>query len=430
MITRFIYAGDDRRAKGLIYDAQLLLNKLKTEVTLGSLSQLSRSFPLESGDFIKVSSFFGQDTIYIESPFEEVVVIAEKEIEVPFIVRFSFRGSRQERYYLFWDAAKDELFKLTDKVTGEEIEQPVLSDDLRANVIGDAIGTYGSFLDMSNSTFQPGADEMFVRGQERFKRIRFNTGRKNEKQEWDGGVVTFITVGDDVQLVYEYYGDLNVGDPGLQDPETGELYYHVGPDFGAGEVDYFLSHGKVIYSLPNSPDDTIPFWGTKLVNYTAPDDSAISGNMDFIWKTPMPSGNDIVLLNESFVGNSVPGGAEDQLKEVPNFWIDNVSSAITNEGRAVIFEQIVTEKYYENNQTLFIDSTKNTKTEPTYDTFGRIWAQSNVKKIPETEETGEARYDYKLEDFVELNSEEIFRLIKAHSQFVSPDRLFGSLFIA
>jgi hypothetical protein len=122
------FSGDENRARGIIYDARLLLDRLKLEMSFNSLSQLSRSYPLESGDLIRVQSHFGQDSIFIDSPFEEIAAVAERIAIAPFILRISFRGMDNNFYEVYWDAGKDELYALKDS-NGDEVPQPISSSE-------------------------------------------------------------------------------------------------------------------------------------------------------------------------------------------------------------------------------------------------------------------------------------------------------------
>lgn len=144
MSLKVILRGDLVRARSVVPDAQWLLNKLKTEMSFNNLSQLSRTWPLITGDIVRVQSFFGQDVITIESPFPEVAVVAE-EVEIPFIVKFQFEGKHDNKdYEVFWDVIRDELYVLKD-ADGNEIEQPIRAstrEDLSDSLVN------GTFIEM------------------------------------------------------------------------------------------------------------------------------------------------------------------------------------------------------------------------------------------------------------------------------------------
>ncbi len=479
------YIGNIERAESLLDEAQILLTRLRTEMTPNNLTQLARNYPLDGGDFIRVQSFFGQDKIFIESPFEEVDVVEPLEVEELFIVRFRFTGLDGVRYYLFWDAREDELFILINDENGAEIEQPIPEEDL-AKVSGVASGVFDRLRDMSRSEEAPGIDWVETSGGvPEFKKIRLFSLADYQTGEWLGGYTEFIQIDRvknpteriDGQNIYkegdrtwvlgaifpgppDRYGnptefaqgtsydfDLNGQDPGLVDYHTKEFYAlnlpEGGVTIGSEEdlMDYYASHGKVIYALPNDPDNEVAFWGTKRVDYevdieTSLGGRSVSGNIIGTIHSPIEGASSEVIYQNNVtrarysgaVGGNI--GTEFVLsepREIPNFWLDNVSSASTDQGRAVIFEQYIIQKLYEWNGSPFNGPEErfDVTTSPTYDIKARIYVQFDVEETEDPDKADEAVYDYQMDNFVEINSEAIMEMIQSHPQYTPPSRLFA-----
>ena len=471
MSLRVFLQGDTEIAKGFIKDAQWLLGKLKTEMSFNSLSQLARTYVLESGEIVRVQSFFGQDTITIESPFVEPVSVEEEIVEVPFIIQLMFFGSDGYRYYIFWDVDKDILLELTDTTTGEVIEQPIHKDDLDEKVAGIAVGSYEDCEDMKMDEHAPSVDWSETSGGvSSLKKIMlfpFSHYTRVEGDIWLGGYKTTLEltenpgigvyIDDEGRTYYVYFisvvrgrweweedkwfakvisydNDLNGTDAGLHDIHTDDIYTATG--VGYNDRDYYVSHGKVIYALPNLIDDIRGFCATKTVHMDLHSDELsqqhASGRVIGHLYSPFTDEKEL-FYDESFdtyVAHRDPYHV-DALKEISNFWVDNVSAALTREGKAIIFEQTVIERLYEWNGSPFYppDPYYDVKSEPTYGLAGRIWVQKDVEKIEGTDETEEAAYGYQWDNFTEINFPAILELVKAHPKHTGQERLFASMYI-
>ncbi|MCK5617664.1 hypothetical protein KAR91_88180 [Candidatus Pacearchaeota archaeon] len=489
MSLRVFLHGDTEVARAFIEGAQGLLGRLKVEMSFNSLPQLARTYVLESGEIIRVQSFFGQDTITIESPILEVAEISEEEVEIPFIIRLMFYGSDGHRYYVLWNVDENILLELTDTETGEVIEQPIHKNDLDAKVAGIAKGAYADCEDMQMDEHAPSVDWSETSGGvSSLKTIRLFPFAGHHQPPgaptmisssgyviaipgaWYGGYKTtlefssnpgpgvytvdgrtyFLTVTWVVQGQWEweediwyakavsYDNDLNGFELNLHDIHTNDLYTSTGHGFV--DIDYYVSHGKVVYNLPNLEADVRGFCATKTVDVDLHSDESIdhaSGRVKGHLYSPFISEPEL-FYDEEFdtyktyaPDRPLERWPEDILREIPNFWVDNVSSALTYKGRAIIFEQAVIEKLYEWNGSPFYsaDPYYDLKTDPTYDLTGKIWIQKDVKGIEDTDEEGEAAYDYQWNSFTGIDFPAILELVKAHPKHTGQERLYASLLV-
>lgn len=356
MSIRLILRGDIETARAFVPDAQWLLNKLKTEMSFNNLSQLSRSYPLESGDFIRVQSIFEQDIITIESPFEEAAVVEEEAVEYPFIIRLSFRGNDGGEYELFWDAIEDELHSLKDKDTGEDLDQPIeiavreervsKNDDIYSNygttglltLIGEGAniltsdeiinGKYERFID---ETISPIVVERNFHWCFHTDRIVFMIGNiapitRTNCDNRNGLNSTGVYDGYCGGPVHASVDPFKIALPVIiEEPSGEETFYEdeiVGKDLGGNNslktrnLEYNLAAGKVTYKLPNL-DDTKSSLYTKKLNYYETEER--------IHAIEPFGGNDTYLYNFNGgleihkIGFALPGSSETEIKKYGSF---------------------------------------------------------------------------------------------------------------